>query len=210
MLIGDRVRFIRKNHKLKQKDFAEILGISQTHVSKIENGADVPSDRLINLISATFDINKEWLETGNGNITSDINIDKEMQQLKFQLRMLLDSKEKNSEDVIKIMCEVLAFCNMADFFSKKGIISCSDLLSPIIKAMYQFTEYIKNEYLAMDSREEISNLQEYIEKCEEVDEIKQAYTNNISSYFDTIISRIMTSSSSADCLIEHYDKFGKI
>lgn len=41
--INNRIKEIRKNNNLNQKQFAQILGISQTHISKIESNKDMPS-----------------------------------------------------------------------------------------------------------------------------------------------------------------------
>ena len=40
--IGERIKIVRKDNKKNQKDFAEELGISQSHISNIEKGADKP------------------------------------------------------------------------------------------------------------------------------------------------------------------------
>ena len=49
--IGERIKEIRKQHNLNQTKFATELGISQNHVSNIENGNENPSTTLIKLIS---------------------------------------------------------------------------------------------------------------------------------------------------------------
>lgn len=71
MTIGERIKFVRKNNNLNQKDFSKKLGISQTHVSKIENNVENPSDTLLRLIALEFNVPTEWLEKGVGN--ADIN-----------------------------------------------------------------------------------------------------------------------------------------
>lgn len=71
MTIGERIKFVRKNNNLNQKDFSKRLGISQTHVSKIENNVENPSDTLLRLIALEFNVSTEWLEKGDGN--ADIN-----------------------------------------------------------------------------------------------------------------------------------------
>lgn len=48
MVLGERVKFVRKSNKLNQADFAKRLGISQTHVSKIEKNVENPSETLLN------------------------------------------------------------------------------------------------------------------------------------------------------------------
>ena len=66
--IGDRIRKIEELFRLKSKDFAEILRISQSHVSEIESGKAQPSKSLIRAISFAFGISEKWLVTGEGPI----------------------------------------------------------------------------------------------------------------------------------------------
>lgn len=62
--IGERILSVRKKLKLTQTSFGEALGISQTHVSKIEKNIENPSETLLLLISNKFCINFTWLKTG--------------------------------------------------------------------------------------------------------------------------------------------------
>lgn len=61
MTINERFKTVRKELKLTQKQYAEELGISQAHLSGIENGKENPSLMLIKLISAKFGVNEKWL-----------------------------------------------------------------------------------------------------------------------------------------------------
>lgn len=67
MTLGERMKFVRKSNRLNQIDFAKKLGISQTHVSKIEKDIEHPSETLLRFTSYMFAVNIEWLKTGNGN-----------------------------------------------------------------------------------------------------------------------------------------------
>ncbi len=68
MTIGERIRFFRKSNNVRQDTFAILSGISQTHVSKIENNQDNPSDKLLRIISANCGIRYEWLKYGTGEM----------------------------------------------------------------------------------------------------------------------------------------------
>lgn len=67
MTLGERINFVRKDNKLNQKDFAKLLGISQTHVSKIEHGIENPSETLLLFISYKFAVNIDWLKNEEGS-----------------------------------------------------------------------------------------------------------------------------------------------
>ena len=66
MTINERMRYIRKDRKLTQVDFAAKLKISGQAVSLIEKGINNPSDQTISLICREFNVNETWLRTGEG------------------------------------------------------------------------------------------------------------------------------------------------
>jgi transcriptional regulator with XRE-family HTH domain len=67
--IGDRLKIIRYGLNMKnQSQFAEILGVTQTTLSKYEKGtSDIPDE--IKMKLSTFGINLHWLLTGEGSIS---------------------------------------------------------------------------------------------------------------------------------------------
>lgn len=68
MTIGDRIREIRKNMKRSQESFGDQIGISGAAVSKLESGINTPTAQTIKSICSTYNVNKMWLETGEGEI----------------------------------------------------------------------------------------------------------------------------------------------
>lgn len=70
--IGERIKFVRKEEGLTQKDFSAHLLISQSYLSGLEKGNENPSEKLIKLISLEFGIEYNWLTTGEGQMYSDI------------------------------------------------------------------------------------------------------------------------------------------
>ena len=61
-----RIKKLRKSLDLTQQKFADALGIKQTTVASYEIGRIVPSDSTIKLICREFDVNEDWLRTGEG------------------------------------------------------------------------------------------------------------------------------------------------
>lgn len=68
MTIGMRIRKIRKSRKLTQKEFANMMCISQSHLSYVELGKEKPSNRFLKLLSLQLDISPEWIMTGEGAV----------------------------------------------------------------------------------------------------------------------------------------------
>lgn len=75
--IGERIKFIRKSRKVTQEMFSKELGISQAHVSKLENGKENPSDLLLNFVSYRYCVNREWLKTGQGKMDNSGGLSKD-------------------------------------------------------------------------------------------------------------------------------------
>lgn len=62
----DRIKEIRKDFKLNQTEFAEMIGLSRMMIAHVETGDATFSDRSISDICRIFKVNKEWLLTGSG------------------------------------------------------------------------------------------------------------------------------------------------
>lgn len=76
MNIGDRIIEIRKSKNLSQEEFGQIIGLSRSQIGCYEKNLRNVSDRAIRDICLHFNINENWLRTGNGNkyiIPNEIN-----------------------------------------------------------------------------------------------------------------------------------------
>ena len=60
----DRIKALRKQLKLTQEDFAEMVGLSTNYISMVENGVRNLADRTIADICRIFEVNEEWLKNG--------------------------------------------------------------------------------------------------------------------------------------------------
>ena len=68
MSINERIKAVRKKNSLTQTEFAEKLSSTMSSISQIERGVLNPSRQMTDLICREFGINKEWLETGEGEM----------------------------------------------------------------------------------------------------------------------------------------------
>lgn len=64
----DRFKELRKELNVTQQEFADKLKISRNFVAQIEMGSKVPSNRTIDDVCREFNVNEEWLRTGNGDM----------------------------------------------------------------------------------------------------------------------------------------------
>jgi transcriptional regulator with XRE-family HTH domain len=78
--VGDRLKLVRKTLKLTIREFAKEIYYSHSVYGQVEFGSREASDRIIQLISSRFNVSKEWLKTGEGEMFTspppDIRLEK--------------------------------------------------------------------------------------------------------------------------------------
>lgn len=65
---GDRFNSAIKKSGVMKKTIAEWLGVTPTYLSTIIKGKAFPSERLIDTFCEKLSINRQWLETGEGDM----------------------------------------------------------------------------------------------------------------------------------------------
>lgn len=71
--MNTRILEVRKKLNLTQNEFAKEIGLKQSSYSDIENGNSPITERTIIAICSKFNVNEEWLRTGNGEIFNIID-----------------------------------------------------------------------------------------------------------------------------------------
>lgn len=66
--MNNRIKQIRKSLNIDQQTFGNLIGLAPTTISSIETGYRQLSDRNINIICDTFNVNPNWLRTGEGKM----------------------------------------------------------------------------------------------------------------------------------------------
>jgi transcriptional regulator with XRE-family HTH domain len=111
--IHDRLKAIRKSFGLSIRDFSKEINYSHSLYGQTEHGNREPTDRIIQLIASRFNVSKEWIKTGEGemfispppdirlekileiyNMIDDILKDCLMEQSKLLLKIYKDRKGK--------------------------------------------------------------------------------------------------------------------
>ena len=70
--MNNRIKSIRENASLSTRAFGEKIGISSAGVSKLESGANNPSEQTIRAICSVFGVRRDWLETGEGEMYAPV------------------------------------------------------------------------------------------------------------------------------------------
>lgn len=64
----NRIKQIRKYFDYTQQEFADRLKIKGNAISQYESGRNKPIDAVVSLICREFNVNEEWLRTGDGEM----------------------------------------------------------------------------------------------------------------------------------------------
>lgn len=68
----NRIKEIRTSYNLTQQTFADRLQITRSNIAGYETGKRIPSDAVVSLICREFNINENWLRTGEGDMKIEI------------------------------------------------------------------------------------------------------------------------------------------
>jgi transcriptional regulator with XRE-family HTH domain len=79
--INIRIKAVRKALGLSQRAFCKGIYLSQGFYAQIENGIRKANERIYELISTKYNVNKDWLLTGKGEMFSGPTPDVELEQL---------------------------------------------------------------------------------------------------------------------------------
>lgn len=81
MTQGDRVKAVRTRENMTMEQFGEKLGVQKSAVSKIEKGKVNITEQMFKSICHEFNVNEEWLRTGEGEMSLKLSEDEEIADL---------------------------------------------------------------------------------------------------------------------------------
>jgi transcriptional regulator with XRE-family HTH domain len=67
MSVGQRIRTLREQSGLTQAALSAEIGVSRSHLTKIETGRDPPGRDTLMAIATHFDVSLDWLAKGIGD-----------------------------------------------------------------------------------------------------------------------------------------------
>lgn len=119
--IGERIEILRKDLSMSRRVFGERLGVSESVIVNIEYDRLKRPDQkesLYKLICKEFNVNEEWLRTGNGEmfipltrdqLITDFAADLIMENDTFKKRLVeaLAKLDENEWDVLEKLAESL-------------------------------------------------------------------------------------------------------
>ena len=78
MTQGERVNEVRKRAQLTMDQFGERLGVTKTAISYVVNGKRSLTEQMLKSICREFDVNENWLRTGEGDMPRKLSEEEEI------------------------------------------------------------------------------------------------------------------------------------
>ncbi len=85
--MNERLKQLRKSLSLSQEAFGSKLGVTGPAVSKIESGDRSLTEQMALSIIREFNVNEEWLRTGEGEMFRPISQEDEFMRAATELRI---------------------------------------------------------------------------------------------------------------------------
>lgn len=170
--INARVKMIRKNAKLTQSQFSNMIGIKQATLSDIERSKIGVSINLINMISKKFNIEVGWLLTGASGINkvnTDISFSVEAEHLSDRNTIATD-RNTTFKDISEALNDLIyKKISVMDFFLMSILSKLEDLLN-----YEKHDDYSESEPVTEYFNKELAFLQQFDINLKEA---KPAYFN---------------------------------
>lgn len=171
--IGIRVKLLRKEFGLTQREFANRILVTPSYLSRVENGTENPSDKVLKLVAYEFGVNKEWLLSGIGEMLTETydndreNSSKDATKMLLKIMQLLDTDSNttytSSVFAISTAVEIIKYGKLfdeynMDFLSEVGILFANIYQCLSFKRMYSNDELpIKHIEEVLDSLKKCCN-----------------------------------------------------
>lgn len=124
--MNERLKKLRKTLDLTQQEFADKIGIKRNTMATYESGRNTPIDAVISLICREFNVNEEWLRTGEGEMFIDLTRDEEIARFvgdvlkdeddsfKKRFALMLAALDESDWESLQKMVELLQEKNKKD------------------------------------------------------------------------------------------------
>ena len=100
----ERIKILRKTLKLTQQAFAETLGVSRDTIANVEGGRIEIKDIFILSICREFNVNENWLRTGEGEMFIELSRDEQIAE--FVGRTLSTESESFKKRFIAMLAKL--------------------------------------------------------------------------------------------------------
>jgi len=104
-MICDRLKILLDELNISQRQFAIKINLDPGYFSRIIQGKVNPPDRILLLIENVFNVSKDWLENGQGEIFSNCGVSLAKKQVLESIDSLSDEQVNAVSSFIKYLTE---------------------------------------------------------------------------------------------------------
>ena len=122
--MNERLKKLRRTLELTQQEFADKIGSKRSTIAKYETGSNIPSAAVISLICKEFDVNEDWLKTGDGEMFEELTDQEKTMKYIAKLVKDKDSDVANAITAVAITYEQLDDAGKAVI--DKTLLQCID------------------------------------------------------------------------------------
>lgn len=100
----NRFKQLRQALNLSQEEFANKLGLTRGAIANIELGRTEAKPLFISLVCKEFNVNEQWLRTGEGEMFNDISREEEI--TRFVGKLMKDSSDNFKKSLILALSQL--------------------------------------------------------------------------------------------------------
>lgn len=114
----DRIREIRKDNGLTQKEFGDRIGLVQNAIAKYEKGLRTPATAIVRAICREFRVSQLWLETG----VEPKYIDQDEEDIEV-INRIMEGQSKNKKELVRLIANMPdeLFDSVYDYFVNRKL-----------------------------------------------------------------------------------------
>jgi len=176
-MLNERIKMLREDRELNQRDFAKLIGVSQQTVASWETGRTSPDKDMLIKLSEFFSVSVDYLLKGK-HITADKKILSVEEERFLEKYSLLDEEERITVDTV-LDIEVNRFITRRDTIKNFLVqlnLEREDRLRKLERASDNESDFhykLVHEEMYNEHFDEFFNNLNDSEKCRYIEEVKE-------------------------------------
>ena len=102
--MNTRIKMIRESLNLTQDAFGKRIGSARNTIANYETGNRTPSNAVFTSICKEFNVNENWLRTGEGEMFVPMSMEEEL--IEFTRDLLVDEKDGFKKRLISALAKL--------------------------------------------------------------------------------------------------------
>ncbi len=118
MELGEKIKALRKRHRLSQEELAAQVEINPTHLSRLENGRYQPSVEVLRKLAEALKVSVDYLLSGEDEEPAEVQI--RNKPLAERVRLIDSLEEADQQALIQVIDSMLTKHRMRQLLDAGG------------------------------------------------------------------------------------------